>query len=138
MVVLSVIILCLGLTMLFCPKWILNRIKKEEKSTEIVVLEDEKMITRIRIYGIFYTLAGIIYLTMELNGFISEQTMIYDIFLSLVVLVMGIMLFLLPLYAPAKNTKVKEERIKKAKKLGIFFIVVGILFLVWDYLRFFT
>jgi len=122
---------------LFLPRLFLNHLKKEVIDYEIIANEDMKMLNRIRIHGAFYTIIGIAYLTMELNGFLFHQAKIYDIFLSLVVLAIGIKLYLLPLYAPTNNSEEKKRRIKKAKKTGLLFIGIGILFLIWDYFRFF-
>ena len=54
MIILSVIILFLGLIMLFCPKWILKRMRKEENCTEKLPDADSMIMKRIRIQGIFH------------------------------------------------------------------------------------
>ena len=131
-IILSIFILVIGLIFLLAPKGILKQWKKEEPEHP----GDAEMIQKIRKHGIVDVLIASVWLTMELSGFMYDNVLIYNLSISIAMIIFGIAWMIMPLYAPTDDPEEKEKRLAAAKKNGRLFIIIGLVFILMDFLLF--
>ena len=81
-----------------------------------------------------HTIVGLTYLTLDLFGNMEE--FYYQLILSAAVTIVGFVWFVFPVYAPRKDEEENSKAIKRAKRGGKILFVLGLLFLIFDFIVF--
>jgi len=134
-IILSVIIVVLGFTWAIAPKYVLEKsMRKGQVEGEGIEEKDARMISRIRLVGIGQLVVGLVWLGTELLGDI--QAAYYQIILSVGLILIGLLMTLLPTYAPKLDEAADKIAEKRARRTGILLLSIGAVLLVLDFIFF--